>query len=273
MRCHTPDAGGSRSGAARICGDGWPFGSAPVVVNGVHGNKPSSIDPGCITITPRSYLLLAVPIVAGLAAMGALAIYSTYVLGHGSVFGLVRLFNLDAEANIPTFFSSLNLALCGFLLVATGVFARNSGRPFFFSWLLLGLGALFVAIDEAAQIHELLDSNTEWTGGLLQGEDSPWVIVYTLIALGFAVAALRLFLHLPRRYQVLFGTGAALFVGGSVGLEVVGAMQLVDAGKTAFYAIVNGSEEVIEMAAVTLVNASILSYIRATHGPLMIGTR
>lgn len=226
-----------------------------------------------VEITPRAYLFIAVPVVLLLAGMGALALYSTYVLGHGSVYGLVPMFLLDAEGNVPTFFSALNLILCSLLLMLVATFTARSGGRFVGSWVLLGIGAAFVGVDEAAQIHELLDRNPQWTGGALRGEDSPWVLVYGVVALAFAMATAGLFLHLPRRYQVLFALGAGMFVAGSIGLEIIGARELTGAGKTWFYAVVNGTEEVLEMAAVTLVNASLLSYIQSRHGPLVIAAR
>ena len=226
-----------------------------------------------VQITPRAYLFIAVPLVLLLSGMGALALYSTFVLGHGSVYGLVPMFLLDAEANIPTFFSAMNLILCSVLLMLVATFTARSGGRFVGSWVLLGIGALFVGVDEAAQIHELLDKNPQWTGGNLRGEDSPWVLVYGVVALAVAVATAGLFLQLPRRYQALFALGAGMFVAGSIGFEIIGARELTAAGKTWFYGAVNGAEEMLEMAAVTLVNASLLSYIQTRHGPLVISAR
>lgn len=223
-----------------------------------------------IAITPRAYLWVAVPIVIALSAMGALALYSTFGLGHGSVYGAVPLFMLNAEANIPTFFSALNLMLCGLLLLLVAAFTSRARRRFAGSWFLLGVGALFVGVDEAAQIHELLDANPEWTLGTLRKEDSPFVVVYALLALGIAISVLRLFLHLPMRYKLLFSSAAALFVAGALGLELIGARELTTTGATLYYEVVNGVEEVMEMAAVVMLNASLLGYIRAMHGPLTI---
>lgn len=226
-----------------------------------------------IETTPRAYLFIAVPVVFALSAMGALALFSTFVLGHGSVYGLVPLFLLNAEANIPTFFSALNLILCGLLLLLIATFTARTGGRFVASWVLLGLGALFVGVDEAAQIHELLDANPQWTLGMMRKEDSPFVVVYGLLTLGLAVATFRLFLRLPTRYKVLFTSTAVLYVGGALGLELVGARELTTAGATWYYEVVNGMEEVLEMAAVTLLNASLLGYIRSMHGPLTISAQ
>ena len=230
-------------------------------------------DPVNFSIFWRAYLAVTAPIIIVLSGLGALALYSTFFLGHGSVYGLVPLFLLNAEDNIPTLFSSANLAFCSFLLLVAAAGARQSGRPYATAWTVLGLAALFVAIDESVQIHELLDRNTHWTQGLFRAEgplQGPWVVVYGAIALAFAIGFARFFLHLPRKYQLFFAAGAVLFVGASVGLEMVGADMFTRSGKTLGYELVNWVEEILEMSAVMLVNASLLSYLQTTYGPLTI---
>ena len=230
-------------------------------------------NPVTLPILWRPYVAVTAAIIVILSGLGALALYSTFFLGHGSVYGLVPLFLLNAEDNIPTLFSSANLAFCGFLLLVAGAGARRSGRPYATAWTVLGLAALYVAIDESVQIHELFDRNTHWTEGLFKAEgplQGPWVVVYGAIALAFAIGFARFFLHLPRRYKLLFSAGAVLFVGASLGLEMVGAEMLTRSGKTLGYELVNWAEEVLEMSAVMLVNASLLSYLQTTHGPLTI---
>lgn len=57
---------------------------------------------------------------------------------------------------------------CSVLLFLVARDAQQSGRPFVAAWGFLGLSALFVAVDEGAQIHELLDRNPQWTAGLFE---------------------------------------------------------------------------------------------------------
>lgn len=228
-----------------------------------------------IPIQWRSYLVVAVPLVIVLSLLGALALYRIHVLGHGTAYGLVPLFLLNAEGNIPTFFSSANLVFCSILLFLAGHAAKQSSQPFAISWSLLGLLALFVAVDEGAQIHELLDRNRAWTTHLFEPQGAlagPWVVAYGTLVLAVLAGYVRFFLHLPTRYRLLFALGAALFVGASIGLEMLGAKEWTAAGKSLLFEILNWIEEVCEMSAVTLINASLLSYIQSRHGPLTIRT-
>lgn len=228
-----------------------------------------------IPIQWRSYLIVTVPLVIILSALGALALYSTFVLRHGSVHGLVPMFLLNAEGNIPTFFSSANLMFSSIVLFVAGGSAKQSGRPFAIAWIALGLVAMFLAVDEGVQIHELLDRNREWTKGFFKASGflaGPWVVVYGTLVLGFLVGFARFFLHLPPKYKLLFSFGAAMFVGASIGLEMIGAQVWTASGKSLSFEIVNWIEEVFEMSAVTLINASLLSYVQTMHGSLTIQT-
>lgn len=231
--------------------------------------------PLCIRIKWQTYLAVAVPLVLALALLGALALYVTFVLGHGTVRGLVPMFHLNAEGNIPTFFSVANLVFCGLLLLFCGRAARESGQPFAIAWNILGLLAMFVAVDEGVQIHELLDRNREWTNNLFKPQGAlagPWVVAYGILVLGVLAGYMRFLLHLPTRYKLLFSFGAALFVGASIGVEMLGAQEWTAAGKSFLFEMINWVEEVCEMSAVTLVNASLLSYIQTSYGPLTIRT-
>lgn len=68
---------------------------------------------------------------------------------------LAQLFHIGLEANVPAWFSSLQLALVGLLLLAFFLHERSRGTM---AWgLLMGAGAfLFLSMDEAAQVHEFV---------------------------------------------------------------------------------------------------------------------
>ena len=61
-----------------------------------------------------------------------------------------RLFNLDLEANIPTFFSALLMIVAAALLFFISVHAARHKVK----WKVLGFIFIFLCLDEAAQIHE-----------------------------------------------------------------------------------------------------------------------
>jgi hypothetical protein len=77
-----------------------------------------------------------------------------YWLLHG-------LFDLDGEANIPTWFSSCQLFLVGVTLFLPGVIRHKAERPSRPFLLILSACFLILSLDETAQLHERI---TQWIG-------------------------------------------------------------------------------------------------------------
>lgn len=228
-----------------------------------------------ITIRPHPYLAIMVPVVAFLSLLGAAGLYSRFALGHDSVYGLVQMFLLNYEGNIPTFVSSTNLTLCGLLLLVIAACTRQAGQRFSLAWGLLGLLALFLAVDEAAQIHELLDRHEQWIHGLFKATGvltGPWVVVYGGLVIAVVIGFAGFFWHLPRKYQWLFAISAFVYVGAAIGLEMLAAQIWDENHNDLIFECTAWVEEVLEMSAVVFLNFSLLSYLEQIHGPLTIGT-
>ena len=82
--------------------------------------KPIPLNPSSITrVLAASAVLLAMA--------GAAGQLTAFLTPHDNAYGLVRLFNLDAEQNIPTFFSS-SLLLFAALLLAVWISTRVTNR-------------------------------------------------------------------------------------------------------------------------------------------------
>ena len=108
------------------------------------------------TFTPTKIAVWLGTIITCLVLADIGVLFSTYYLGHGRIFGLVGLFHLNREANIPTLFSTFQLLLASGLLSIIAVARKNQGERDYLYWLGLATGFLFLSIDEGAQIHELL---------------------------------------------------------------------------------------------------------------------
>ena len=74
--------------------------------------------------------------------------------GHDYVYGLVPLFDLNREANVPTFYSALVLLFCSVLLRIVACTQKGTHR--FLGWGVLAAVFLFLAADEVLAIHERL---------------------------------------------------------------------------------------------------------------------
>jgi hypothetical protein len=132
--------------------------------------------------------------------------------------------NVNAEASVPTWFSSSILLLCSALLGAITYTVRRAGDRYSLYWGILSIVFVILSLDEAASIHEkfiapfraLLD-----TGGLLH---FAWVIPGGTFAVIFGLVYMRFLFNLPMPIRHLFLAAGALYVSGSVGLEMIGGL-------------------------------------------------
>lgn len=175
-------------------------------------------------------------------------------------------FDLDAEQSVPAWFSSLQLFVVGalFLIAAR---ERDALRPALARLLrLLGLGFLFLSLDEAASLHEQFDFNAEspsiaWLTRLgFAGGRGVWIAAYALIAavalpffLYFALPGLREMWRRHRRESLWIVAGVVAMFAGGVVFEAIGHLFLRGPETPAFYALEVGMEELFEMAGCTLV--------------------
>ena len=144
---------------------------------------------------------------------------------------LSSVFDLDAEMNVPTWFSSMQLMLIG-LLLAVFAWAKFDRTKLKASIGLIAVSALFIlfSMDEVATIHENV-------GGKLvyylkaQNQDSVFVLfafwtvllVPTLVILACIVSATRVHWAGRPLIGLRFVFGMVVFLGSAVGVELVWA--------------------------------------------------
>lgn len=171
---------------------------------------------------------------------------------------MLALFNLNAEISIPTWYSQFLLLLAAALLLVITVSAKSDRKY----WLVLGLALLYASIDEGAAVHELA---TVPMREFMQITDGPlyytWVIPFIVLILIACLVGIGFLRRLPSRTRWLFILSAIIYVGGAIGLEVVGGYIFASAGETGFlYAATTGLEEFLEMSGATLLIYALLDY-------------
>jgi len=187
-----------------------------------------------------------------------------YRTGHDYVFGLIRLFNLNEEYNLPSLFSALLLLTAAALLGYIRRHEQQRGARDVAKWTVLALGFLYMAIDELSQIHErLIVPGRELLGdrsfGLLY---YAWVIPAAALVLVLAGYFLGFLLRLPARTRRGFIVGGMLFVAGAIGFEMLGGHQHELYGKQNLtYMVYVIFEESLEMAGVIVFIHTLLQYI------------
>ena len=215
---------------------------------------------------PAFVLIVLAGVIAALSAANIGTLILEYGFGYDYAKGMVPLFRLNAEANLPTVFSFFLIltssALCW--LISRACARQHPVRSF--AWAALSVIALFLAIDEGFTIHELLDTYPQWTEGLFEARGvlhGPWVVVYGAGVLVFILVFLPFFFSLPTKYKLIFSACVIIYVSGAIGLEMVGAAELDATGlETLYYEVVNSIEEMMEMSAVALAIYGLLRYLR-----------
>jgi len=196
-----------------------------------------------------------------------------FYVGHDYIYGLVPLFDFDAEKNIPTLYSSFAIIIASMFLAVIAL-AQKKQRESWVPWIGLSVIFLFLSIDEVASIHERLVEpvrETLNTSGLLY---FAWVIPYGGAVGIFFICYLKFLIDLPRKIMILFVASGLIFVSGAIGFELLGGMHVELYGReNIIYSIYYTCEEFLEMIGIATFIYALLSYIthKSTSFTLTIG--
>ena len=153
--------------------------------------------------------------------------------------------------------------MASLLLGVVAALKRKTAGPHSFRWMCLSAIFLYMSVDEAVGLHELL---TEPTRRLLGLEAKgvlyfAWVIPGMVVGAALALWYWTLLLSLPTRTKWQFVLAAVLFVGGAIGMELVGGVYYRPEGATLAYSVVSTIEETLEMAGVIVFINALLRYL------------
>jgi hypothetical protein len=217
-----------------------------------------------ISLNPSSIarVLGAVAFLLVLASIGGQL--TAYLTGHDHVYGLVRLFYVDAERNIPTGFSMILLLFAALLLAVITVLKRKQTGSPVSHWAILSFGFLFMAADETCSFHERLVKPVHQ----LLGDDNlgvfyfAWVIPGIALVLILALFFLKFWLRLPAKTRLTFLTAASLYIGGAIGVELIGGrFAELHGERNLTYSMIVTVEESLEMVGVIIFIWALLVYI------------
>jgi len=214
------------------------------------------------TLCPRRIAQVLSLIVLCLTLASIAGQFSKNYFGQPYVLKLARVFDLNEEANIPTWYSSSTLLLCSMLLAVITSGKKRDGDRFVFHWGALSLIFLYISLDETALIHErasnLLGREFGTSGFLYYA----WIIPATLNMLIFVLAYFRFLLDLPAKTGRLFLFAGSLFVGGALGMEPFEGLHAEVYGEeTKTFAMMTHIEEVLEMTGIIIFVYALTSYM------------
>lgn len=172
---------------------------------------------------------------------------------------LHNLFNMDGEANIPAWFSSMQLFIAGMICFGNSSLTQKGERPSKLFWRI-GSGFLFLlSIDEIAQIHERITAFVgaryiDWLPSYL--ETHKIIFVFLFLIMFFVMRFFYADLNALRRWSPSFSALALLgifisFIGGFV-FESLGYLLLNGEPTSLWYKIEVSAEEFFEMLGVSI---------------------
>ena len=174
-----------------------------------------------------------------------------------------RIFNLDREMNIPTWYSGLMLVSCG--LIIRGIFSikKSQSDRWWRQWRTLSIIFFILAFDEIASIHEILiiDDLADALN-LPSFWHSVWVIPGTILVAIFIWKYWKFILYLPNQLKRYFIIAISVYVGGALGMEMVGSYyDGIDGQQNLVYAMLATIEEVMEMMGCVIFIYGLLTYL------------
>jgi hypothetical protein len=176
----------------------------------------------------------------------------------------VRLFHVDGERNVPTGFAVFLLLFAALLLAVITVIKRQQTDSQVMYWAILSCGFLLMAADEAWTFHEeLIPPLRRLLGGEHLGVFYfAWVLPGSVLVLVLALFFSGFLMRLPAKTRFTFLMAAMLYIGGAIGLELIGGRFVELHGPDHFrYTMIVAVEESLEMAGAILFIRALLGYI------------
>ncbi len=217
-------------------------------------------------ISPRKCAQFLTSLVGVLVVLSLIGQVFKYIFGYNHVFSYVPLTDLNAESNIPAWFSSVILVISALLFGVISWIKRSQRDRYTRHWFGLVLIFTYLSLDENVELHERtiapLRDTIQGTGLLY----SSWIV------LGGAFVALVILIYwkflwsLPTKTRNLLIASGAVYVGGALFIESIHGYYLDVHGRDMGYALIASLEESCEMLGIVLLIYTLMSYIQTLGG-------
>ena len=217
------------------------------------------------SVSPAKVFRALIFFVLLLFAFSSLLSFLKYALDKSTniIHILLSFFYLDNENNIPTYFSSILLLTAALLLFYISLHKFRSSNQFKYNWLILSAVFLILSMDEFMSVHELM---IEPMQELLNPSGVfyfAWVIPGMVFVGALGLLFLRFLIKLKASYRNKFIISAILFLGGALGIEMIGGYINFSLGTENYlYAMAANLEEALEMIGISYFIYSLLLYVR-----------
>ncbi|MEL6439211.1 MAG: hypothetical protein AAFQ80_08180 [Cyanobacteria bacterium J06621_8] len=221
-----------------------------------------------IKVYPRTIVRYLVIIIIFFAVVSTGIQICKYVFDYRDDW--MKVFNLDRELNLPTWYSALMLGFCSLLLRFIALGKKQQGDRYTRDWRLLSVIFSLMAIDEVVSLHEILiipevseALNLPWF------LHSMWVIPGTVFVVWFGNRYRQFLANLPSSFGRQFTLAALVYIGGALIMEMIGSHVAESLGQqTLIYALIATIEEIMEMSGVVIFMAGLFRYLKTWAGNL-----
>lgn len=173
-----------------------------------------------------SFLITVVVVLTTASLMANLAWYRDWPFGIQAK----RLFGVDEEFSLATWWSVVTLAGLAVLAWAGAVARGREDRLDRAAWLLLAGGFAFLSADEACMLHERIGGRVDLHGAWTHAR---WLVLWLPLSLLGTIVVFWLLWRSSPRLVVGLSLGAIVFLAGAAGTEAVNARLRHDASRQA----------------------------------------
>jgi hypothetical protein len=172
---------------------------------------------------------------------------------------LHNLFNLDGEANIPAWFSSIQIFIASLICWRIAGQTGNAEKPSPLFWRTIGSFLFLLSLDEVVQLHERITAYfgsryIEWMPNYLASH--PLLCLFLILSFGlvarFFYVHFRALCSWSSRLSLLALAGVCLSLTGGCVLESLGFLIIKSGLTFSLYRLEVSAEELFEMLGISI---------------------
>lgn len=219
-----------------------------------------------ISLNPTSIVRILVAFGIFLLLLNIAYQFTAYVFGKPEVYGL-HFFSFDSEDNLPSGYATLLILIAASLLSVITVLKNKQTGVMAFQWSVLTAGFFLMAMDEELSLHEELIIpirsflNSDHYGVFYYS----WVIPAIVLVVALGLFFLKFLMRLPAKTRFHFIVAGALYLGGCLGVELIGGRyDELHGNENLTYNLIATFEESLEIAGIIVFIWALLVYIADT---------
>lgn len=226
-----------------------------------------------IEVKPLFFVRILTMVAVAMVLLHLSGVFAFYVGGMDSPFMqsfLTRL-DLDGEGNTPAFFSSFILFCSAILFLIIGKLQEERKDRFTSYWKSLSMVFLYLSLDEAFMLHEIINNKLMSTGTFSGAFYFPWVLAGLTFVVFLVVIYMRFFLSLSTMLKLRLFVASVLFLSGALGMEMVGGNYSYMYGEDNLeYSLITTIEESLEISGILFLIWTLVNYLKKEVGEVSL---